>query len=547
MCGIVCIVSFGKPVVDLEKARMCLHHVSHRGPDHSKELVLNVNSNGIYLGFSRLAIMDTNKSACQPYSQDNTHVICNGEIYNHDVLKENNKLRTMYQCDCEIIVPLYQKLVEETDNSTNSFVDLVTKYFDAEFALVLIDQNKKQLFAARDKYGVRPLFVGIDFTEQTVAFASELKALQTWEKMFIQPLDPKKLLSLDLSEDIAHIHTLDQLEPVSRSLATETIDKIRDDIRNLLTRAVSKRLHANRTIGFLLSGGLDSSLIVAIATRIVGVDNITCFSIGMEGSPDVEAAKKVVRYLGIKKHYIVGFTSEEGYAEIPNVIKSIESYDITTVRASTPQYLLAKFIKKRTDVRVLLSGEGSDEIHGSYRYFRDAPNAQEFHGETQRLLDELYLYDNLRTDRTMAAFGLEVRVPFLDMEYVRYIMNLSPELLMYRKEDHQMEKQLLRDSFRHYLPNDILYRSKEAFSDAVSSESVSWYKTVQEEVSKKYHPDVLSESTLEPKVESLEAYHYRKLFDEFYPNRSTVIPHYWLPKWQKDHISDPSATVLKCY
>ncbi len=298
---------------------------------------------------------------------------------------------------------------------------------------------------------------------------------------YVAPVKPNEMAMVDLAPHHSCSDSIEFTPYYDYNTLTPYLTKS-DDIKQIhlltreyLTNAVSKRLMADRPIGFLLSGGLDSSLIVAIATKLIDPKKIVCFSIGLVGSPDIEAAKKVVNYLGIVNHHVIPFSILTGIKEIPNVIRSIESYDITTIRASTPQYIMAEYIQNKTDIRVLFSGEGSDEIYGSYRYFRDAPTVIDFHRETIRLLEELYMFDNLRTDRTMAAHGLEVRVPFLDFKYVEFIKQLNPALLMHNSEI--IEKKIIRDSFVGYLPNEILYRSKEAFSDAVSSNEVNWFKS----------------------------------------------------------------------
>jgi asparagine synthase (glutamine-hydrolysing) len=428
---------------------------------------------------------------------------------------------------------------------------MIRSELDGEFAMVVYDKNAQSILAARDRYGVRPLFYGYNTKTRTIGFASEMKALHSIME-FVQPVNPWEMATIDLTidpEDTSKAIVFSQYynyEELTWTSVYNDVNCIHEKINELLTSAVSKRLHADRPVGFLLSGGLDSSLIVAIATKILGPDKVVCFSIGLPDSSDVIAAKKVVEFLGIKQHHIIPFTIEQGLDAINDVVEAIESYDITTIRASTPQLLMAKYIKENTDIRVLLSGEGSDEIHGSYRYFRDAPNYTEFHQETVRLLRELFMFDCLRTDRTMANSGLEVRVPFLDFVYVEFVMKIYPKLLMYA--DKQIEKQIVRDSFKGYLPDEILYRSKEAFSDAVSSPEQSWYKSIQKKVETIITDEELTNNPfIVNKPETKEALYFRRIFDRIYPNRDNVIAHYWLPRFQKEKVLDPSATVLKCY
>lgn len=551
MCGILCLICSGGKI-DQEMARNCLEKLTPRGPDREKDVCFNHSEVGIYFGFKRLAIMDTTDAGLQPFELNGNVIVCNGEIYNYKSLANENKIELKSGCDCEILLPLSEKIG----------FDAMTDDVNAEFAMVMYDKKSNCILAARDRFGVRPLFYGYNTVTGMIGFASEMKALHDIME-FVMPVKPNQICKIDL--DVIHLRNLNKndIHPkhlikfsdyydYSTSLMAvmrlDNLDYIKTQIRYLFTNAVEKRLMADREIGFLLSGGLDSSLVVAIATKILGPDKIVCFSIGLPGSPDVEAAIKVTSYLGIKQHYIVPFDIETGLKVIRDVIRALESYDITTIRASTPQFMMADYIMKNTSIRVLLSGEGSDELCGSYRYFRDAPNAVEFHWETVRLLQDLYCFDNLRTDRTMAHHGLEVRVPFLDFDYVEFVARINPQLLMFTEQS--MEKQILRDSFKDgdYLPAEILYRSKEAFSDGVSSKETNWFKSIQSLANELITDEELLNNPFEiNKPETKEALYFRRIFNEIYPNRDSVIPYYWLPRFQKEKVVDPSATVLKCY
>jgi len=558
MCGILCLIQYGGSNIDVDMANECLEKLNPRGPDQSNFIVKRLNTGvEIYLGFTRLAIMDLSDDGMQPFqSNQGDFVICNGEIYNYKKLANNNKIETKTNCDCEVLLPLFNKL------GINFYEEL-----DGEYAMVIVDKSDQKIFAVRDKYGVRPLYVGFDRETKIIGFASELKALhpimesveqvkpwQTIEMSF--NLEMISGLTADVSDLIQYNNREDYPKMSFDDITEYRSEWIRSELKNILTNCVSKRLHSDRPIGFLLSGGLDSSLITSIASNIIGPQYTTCFSIGIDGSPDVEAAKKVIAYLGIpeKNHHIIPFDTELGLQILPNVIRDIETYDITTIRASTPQYLMANYIKEQTNIRVVLSGEGSDEIHGSYRYFRDAPNAYQFHTERTRLLRELTYFDNKRTDRTMAAHGIEVRIPFLDPEYVDFVMKIDPNLLMYKT--NQMEKQLLRDSFIGSLPTEILYRSKEAFSDAVSTKEINWANSIKElannsvfdMVSKDSGPTNSNRNKFAiNKPRTPDALYFRKIFDINYYNRDNIIPHYWLPRFQKEDVLDPSATILNCY
>jgi asparagine synthase (glutamine-hydrolysing) len=363
---------------------------------------------------------------------------------------------------------------------------------------------------------------------------------------FVTPVKPNMFGIVDFDNFTTDIEWHPYFNYGSEFTASMSLDNeiyVKSQLHDLLVQAVDKRLASDRKIGFLLSGGLDSSLVVAIATRLLGPELIECFTIGLEGSPDVEASKKVVEYLGIKNHHIVYFTIEDGLKVIPDVIKTIESYDTTTVRASTAQYLMAKYISENTDVKVILSGEGSDEIFNGYFYSRNAPDLASLHQDSVRLIEELYMFDNLRTDRTMAGFGLEVRCPFLDHEFVSFVKRVNPQLL--KPSDLVIEKKILRDSFENYLPNEILYRKKAAFSDAVSNAETSWYKSVIKLASETISQSDVTSCVYEiNKPMTIDALYYRRIFETYYPGRDNIIEHYWLPKFQEKEVYDPSATVL---
>ncbi len=537
MCGIFCAIKFDGKLDQLE-LNNCSSKIYPRGPDGQKTIIFDKYNNQIMMTFARLAIMDTSLIANQPFQDKTGKVICNGEIYNYQKLIKSYSIQMNTNCDCEIILPVADKI---------GFEQMIKSELDAEFAMIYYSKKDNAIYAARDRYGVRPLYYGRNNTTRTIYFSSELKALHPVAEIIFQ-VEPSVYykISLNLEWNIAlsgkKYYDYDKLINVTNYL-TDTY-YIQNKIREYFTEAVSKRLCSDRPIGFLLSGGLDSSLVVSIASKILGPEKIVCFSVGMNGSPDVESAKKVVSYLGIKNHHIIPFTVDIGIKNLENVISTIETYDITTIRASTPQYVMAKYISENTNIKVILSGEGSDEIHGSYKYMRFAPNEKEFHNETIRLLMELCYFDNLRTDRTTAGWGLEVRVPFLDHQYVEFISTISPKLFIYDKEN--IEKKIVRDSFRGYLPDDILYRPKEAFSDAVSTTDISWYQSVA-----KLADTIISDKEFENNIflinkpQSKESLYYRKIFNKFYPNRDNVLPHYWLPKFPIGNtITDPSATIL---
>lgn len=499
MCGIFCMINYPS----YEECDECTKSLMHRGPDAFRSQSMHLNNNeNIYMGFTRLAINDLSEDGMQPFiNKDGQTLICNGEIYNHQYL--NDLFGRMSESDCGVLLNIFDKLP----------FNIGLSMLDAEFALIYFDGNT--LYAARDRYGVRPLFVGLLTDEFDVlvslCVSSEMKAIPSRFNNVFQ-LKPTTFLTYKNGD-------LKFYDYYTR-LSLQSIIPKTENMRKLLTSGVKKRLMSDRPIGFLLSGGLDSSLVVYLASKLMDPSKIVCFTIGTEGSPDIKAATELTKFLGITNHHIVNFNIEEGIKCIPDIIRSIESYDITTVRASVPQYLLAKYIKENTDIRVILSGEGSDEIHGSYKYFERAENKDTFREECLRLLSELCYYDNLRTDRTMAAWGLEVRCPFLDHHYVNYIFTTDPKYYMYDK----IEKNMLRKCFDGELPDDLLYRRKDAFSDSVSSDKENWRLSIINKVGdeKKYYEDI---------------------FQTIYPGRLSIIPHLWMPKWY-DNITDPSATIL---
>jgi asparagine synthase (glutamine-hydrolysing) len=479
---------------DINECNESTNKLKHRGPDNSRILTIS----NIYMSFNRLSICDLSDNGMQPFQENNKVVICNGEIYNHTFLKDN--FGQMSDSDCGVLLPLFNKLP----------FNIALRYLDAEFALVYYDG--KSVYAARDRYGVRPLFIGcITDSSNEICISSEMKAIPNRFNNVFQ-LKPNMFLTYTNGELSIKEYYL--------RLSLSSIIPCAKHMKKILVSAVKKRLMSDKPIGFLLSGGLDSNIIVYIASTIINPLDIVCFTIGAEGSPDIKAAKELTAYLGIKNHHIVNFNINEAFGYIPDVIKCIESYDITTIRASVPQYILGKYIKENTDIRVLLSGEGSDEIHGSYKYFEKTTNKEIFREECLRLLSELCYFDNLRTDRTMAAWGLEVRCPFLDHQYVNYIFTTDPSYYLYSG----IEKKLLRSCFNGNMPDDLLYRKKDAFSDSVSSDKENWRLLIISKVGNEYE-------------------YYKNLFMSYYPNRINIIPNLWLPKWH-GNITDPSATIL---
>lgn len=514
--------------------------IKHRGPEKSNFLTID----NVKLGFHRLAINDLSDTGMQPFHLNGMWLICNGEVFNHKELERKYNFKMQSRSDCEVILHLYNYFKEEPN-----VIELLINELDAEFVFVIYDSFSKKMYAARDQYGIRPLFYG--FKEQEFFFASEMKALS-----FLPHVDPfpPATYAVVTNDIILKKYYEISLEKLYPQPSTEIIHKT---IKNLLTESVNVRIMSDKPVGAFLSGGVDSSLICALLIK--QIPDLHCFTIGLDdNSVDILAAKKVAKHIGIKEghHRCIYFTVEEGFAALKDVIYHLESWDTTTNRASVPQYLLAKYIKENTDIKVLYSGEFADETFASYQYFKLAPTVKDLELDTKRLLEEIYLYDGLRVDRTVSAFGLECRIPFGNKKLIDYIFSLTPELRIC--SETIIEKKLLRDSFKsalfhdtishEILPQDILYRRKDAFSDAVSSKTKSWYKSLQELIEPLISNEELSTAYIKypdntPKTK--EALYYRNIFAELFPNRCCVIPHLWLPKWVD--TNDPSATILKVY
>lgn len=516
MCGIFALWSHSD--FCLSDLTQYIDAIQHRGPDHTSIVKF---SDQIALAFHRLAINDLTSNGNQPFYHPDfpsMALICNGEIYNHKELAEKYNFTLRSKSDCEVILHLYQRFgIERT-----------CKELDGYFAFVIADGD--QLYAARDPIGIRSLF--INETEDKVFIASELKGLPHGTRCL--QFQPGTWWS---SESRTYTRYVDIM---GRLLIHSTYQHAREKVRALMEKAVEKRVTmSERPIGCLLSGGLDSSIICALVSKYSSTP-IHTFSVGFEGSTDCAYARKVAEHLHTIHHEVI-LTEQDMLEAIPEVVRQIESYDTTTVRASTPMYLLSKYISKHTDIRVIFSGEGSDELSGSYLYFYNAPSQEEFYKETLRLVKDLHYFDVLRCDKSTATNGLEVRVPFLDKDFMSYYLYLEPSLKM--PSEFQCEKYLLRDAFEDLLPKEVAWRTKEAFSDGVSRKEKSWYQIIQEHVETLDIPEI--EYEVNPPVLK-ESKWYRIIYEKAYPNQSHLIPYYWLPKWTGD-VQDPSARVLPVY
>jgi len=505
--------------------------ISYRGPDNSSYETIDDN---IMFVFHRLSIIDISEASNQPLylPQDkNISLICNGEIYNYKELISKYKLEIYSNSDCEVILHLYKEF------GLRKTLDLL----DGVFAFALYDKNTKTLYAARDPYGVRPSFLGLT-NDGGVFIASEAKAISDLCHM-VTPFPAGCWWQSDAPNVFESYH----LNKIYLPFSSQREEEYLLGINYELVSAVKKRMMSDREIGCLLSGGLDSSLIASIVSRLSS-KKIKTFSIGLRGSPDLHYAKMVAEWIG-SDHHEVEMTTQEFISSIEEVIYKIESYDTTTVRASVGNYLVSKYISENTDCKVIFNGDGSDEACCGYIYNANAPNDLALQDESQRLLDEIYLYDVLRSDRSISSNGLEARTPFLDKSFVEYYMSIPARLKAFNKTD-RIEKFLLRKAFESegLLPKEVLWRRKCAFSDGVSSIKESWHKSIQN-----YVDCFISDEEFKRESEKIEhckpllkeSFYYRKVFDELFPGKENLIPRFWMPRWTS--VIDPSARELENY
>ncbi|MCF8715945.1 asparagine synthase B [Joostella atrarenae] len=513
MCGIVCAFDLKEKAEDLRPQLLEMSkRVRHRGPDWS----------GIYsdekaiLTHERLAIVDP-ASGTQPLISDDGKLIlaANGEIYNHRDLRKQfeGKYNFKTESDCEVILALYKEKGADFIDEMNGI-----------FGFAIYDVEKDEYFVARDHMGIIPLYIGWD-KNGTFYVASELKALEGVCSK-IQLFPPGHYLhSSDGEFKKWYVRDWTEYDAVKEN--ETSIQEVKD----ALEAAVHRQLMSDVPYGVLLSGGLDSSVTSAIAKkyaekRIESDDTseawwprLHSFSVGLEGSPDLAAAQKVADHIGTV-HHEIKFTIQEGLDAIKDVVYNLETYDITTIRASTPMYLMARVIKSM-GIKMVLSGEGADELFGGYLYFHKAPNAQEFHEETVRKLSKLHMYDCLRANKSLAAWGIEGRVPFLDKEFMDVAMRINPQDKMINGE--RMEKWVVRKAFEDYLPESVAWRQKEQFSDGVG---YSWIDTLKEVVNAEVSDEQLANAKFRFPIQtptSKEEFYYRSIFAEHFPSDAAAL------------------------
>lgn len=491
--------------------------IQHRGPDHHQQL--RVPGVGLF-AFDRLAINDLTPEGNQPFEDEHGVLICNGEIYNHTVLRRTvSGLRST--SDCEVLLKMLNA------QGPSAFRNL-----DAEFACVYYDKRSGELYAARDPLGVRPLFVAYDANDRVVGFSSEAKGLAMLsDAVRFKRFPPGTYWNKGTCTPFYEW-------PVPRQTDDDFCKHVYA-IQTLLMEAVDKRVrNTERPVAYFLSGGLDSSIIAAIGASM-SKEPVTTYSVGIRGSesPDLIHARLMAKHIG-SDHHEISFSPEEAVSYLNRVICKLESYDCTTIRASVPMFLLANYISHNSEHRVILSGEGADELFGGYLYFHHAPNPESFQAETVRLLKNIHQFDGLRADRCTAAHGLELRVPFLDLALVDYVVAHVPPNHKCPEENHGVEKRLLREAFAHMLPKAIVDRQKNGMSDAVG---YSWVDHLRA-VAAPRCPDTVY--AINPPLTDEERW-YREIYHELYQDSDCAHETIWRPLWVTE--TDPSARKLKVF
>jgi asparagine synthase (glutamine-hydrolysing) len=592
MCGILAIVNNNNNTINEENINNALEAGKNRGPESTTlEKVDNMQ-----FCFHRLAINGMDTASGQPMKIDDITLICNGEIFNYKELFKSIGVTPNTKSDCEVIIHLYKRYgLEHT-----------LRLLDGEFAFAICDARNPDntvFHYARDPYGVRPLYIlehGDDYlkefnkdiipkiriiNERVFAVASELKVLHqlkyycgkhihyedketnaSFKGVKIKCLKPytiKHVLPGTFStyNKIDNVwtnvvrnnvyHTTPLPHMLSHSKIQSSKDEYKRGICEMLNAAVMKRVvgTSDRPIACLLSGGLDSSLTTALVSKYYDGE-LETYSIGMEGSEDLRHASIVAKHLGTKHTEII-MTPEQFFDAIPYVICDIESYDTTSVRASVGNYLIGKYIAEHSKAKVILNGDGSDELTGGYIYMLKAPDSIEFDRECRRLLSDIYLFDVLRSDKSMSCHGLEPRTPFLDKYFIDYYLRIPAEIRCDNKDANgkRIEKYLLRQAFQEnepdLLPECILWRNKEAFSDGVSGKSGSWFEYIQDKVSKiteSVFAKMPTSYTINP-PKTKEQLYYRYIYEKFYPDTANIVPYFWMPKYV--NTDDCSALTIK--
>ena len=574
MCGIFYYENRLTKYLDIKKLKslqQTFYKSSHRGPDNSIFLHEKVEHQFSHrcFGFHRLSINGLSSIGNQPLKLKNCTLICNGEIYNYQQLIDEFNLADEYNkggSDCEIVIHLFRKIgMEET-----------LKRLDGVFALTLVDHDTNVMYVARDPVGIRSLFYGSEFGfAADITVSSEIKSMDHCMGCYISQFPSGcygvyELGALIIRPYYSALHSAMRADPILEQYAPynyvfETVEDSEENIcaniKTLLESAVKKRLMSERgAVGCLLSGGLDSTLVTAIMCKFMDPSKLNTYSIGLKGSVDLMWARRAANHLGTC-HHEVCLSEQEFLDAIEDTVYQIESYDTTSVRASLPNFLISKYISKHSDDVVIFCGDMSDEIFGSFRGFTKAPSDEDFKRENERMIRDVRYFDLLRSDKTISGAGLEARVPFADKVFLKYAMEIPPRYK--RFDDERIEKYLLRKAFdgKGYLPDELLWRRKEAFSDGVSGNSGrTWVQMIKEHVETKISGieyDAYVKTILELKSKNKiqnesnlpydkESFYYRKIFENFFPEKSdNAIPYYWRHPFCSN--VDPSARLLEFY
>jgi asparagine synthase (glutamine-hydrolysing) len=526
MCGLFAYAGDVHNIPDFDSV---FDQLRHRGPDDTEILI--TESHLASLCFHRLAIMDPSQKGHQPFidTENGNIAICNGEIYNYEKLKKDFDHNYVFksQSDCEVLLPMYRDIG----------IEKMCENLDAEFALVIWDNKKKKLLAARDPVGIRPLYYG-HTSDDKIMFSSEIKVLVSFCSK-VENFPPGHYFDGENFIQYNDLTTVLNFSP-------KNLDQHLKDIREKLIEGVRKRLVADVPVGFLLSGGLDSSLVCGIAQNLLGRP-ITTFSVGLNLNPiDIGYAKIVADYLKTI-HHEVYFNKEDTIGVLDKLIYYLETWDITTIRASIGMYFVCKYIHEKTNIKVVLTGEISDELFG-YKYTDFAPDPMAFQKESKKRMDELHMYDVLRADRCIASQSLEARVPFGDLDFIQSVMKIHPEFKM---NTSGVGKWLLRKAFEgtNFIPDSILWREKAAFSDAVGHSMVDYLKEFAEEKYTELDVQAALEKYPHGTPFTKESLLYRNIFEKHFKGQSHLIKDFWMPnkEWSNCNVSDPSARVLPNY
>lgn len=527
MCGIFALYNGS-----LQSYLRPFHSTKHRGPDNSKLRSITPN---IHFGFHRLEINGLDRVSDQPLQINKVVLVCNGEIYNYKQLAEKYNFTLKTHSDCEIIIHLYE----------NFGIEEVCQQLDGVFAFTLYDFETDKLYAARDPIGIRALYYGV--TGDSISLCSEMKGLSP--SRIVEQFPPGTYTTINSTHPLSFTSYY-KYEWTPVPYKPSDLPLIYSTIRSLFIEAVQKRTMSDRKICSLLSGGLDSTLTTYVLAKHTDLKEnlINTYAIGLPESVDLKYANLAADVIGTN-HHTITVTEEQFLDAIEKTIVQIESYCVTSVRASTGNFLVSLAISDCADGdTVVFCGDLSDEIFGSYRGFMKAPTSEQFLEENIKMLKNVHYFDVLRSDKSISGAGLEARVPFADKAFVDYVMSLDPTLKMFNNSD-RMEKYVLRKAFDGELPDELLWRRKEAFSDGVSGMERSWFQIIQEHVDKIIPDDQFEMRCARYKHNpptDKESLWYREIFEKHYPNREKTIPFMWKHPFN-DPTADPSARLLDCY